>query len=145
MNLIETARLYDSLYKEGEEILEKYGNPCEENFGKSLRTKDHYKAIECPCCDNCHFLGEHGCTTKALLCKLWVCRYVREKYPKMWEELKELLLKAYEAKLIIYRGSKRDLLQRKIDKNLGLNRSHCITSTKQMIEESYYAAIDLLI
>jgi hypothetical protein len=146
MNLLETAKLHDELYEKGVEILEKYGNPCQENFGKILRPKSlDIKGIVCPCCEGCEYLGDSGCTTQSLLCKLWVCQYIRDEYPEMWKELKELLLKAYDTELIIMRGSKKDLLRRKIVRNLGKKCGYILSETRTMIEKSYHMAIDLLI
>jgi len=61
------VRKAQKLYDEACGLMEKY-HPCE--------------GCKTFCCDGCTHLNEHGCTTKSLVCKLFLCKTARERLPK---------------------------------------------------------------
>lgn len=42
------------------------------------------------CCSGCKLLGPHGCTEKPLSCALWLCSYLKERFPALNEQLKQI-------------------------------------------------------
>ena len=85
-------KIYDSLYKEVSDILERF-NPCEHKVCSSCHTclgKLDFSAVKGSygdnttkeaCCVGCKF-WKNGCTAdKPLYCKVWLCETAASKYP----------------------------------------------------------------
>jgi hypothetical protein len=70
--------IYNELYEEASELMKQY-DPCGIKDGKCVRGRF--------CCDGCRYLSPTGCTTKALVCRIWLCEKAKSKAPE------ELLLK----------------------------------------------------
>jgi hypothetical protein len=70
--------IYNELYEEASELMKQY-DPCRIKDGKCIRGRF--------CCDGCKYLSPNGCTTKALVCRIWLCEKAKSKAPE------ELLLK----------------------------------------------------
>ena len=54
------------------------------------------------CCGGCVHAGPTGCTVKALCCKLWTCRTLREQHPELRDELQVIRLDALRSGLPVY-------------------------------------------
>jgi len=39
------------------------------------------------CCQGCELSAQNGCLNKPLSCALWLCHYLRDKYPNVVEQL----------------------------------------------------------
>lgn len=74
--IIDISKLYDLLYDKADRLIKQY-NPC--NIHKENNRIVCNNEYMCKvygqqlCCTNCKYLGEHGCTTKSLGCKLGCC------------------------------------------------------------------------
>jgi hypothetical protein len=99
------SALYDNLYHRAGLILARH-NPCSLKEGSCLQAGGH-------CCKNedvCRYLGDNGCTVKALTCKLWLCDVAREKFPQCARALDGLAIIAKEYSLLATRTSKEDII-----------------------------------
>lgn len=83
---------YDELYREGQQVLDKY-NPCKISADGKKCTGGT------PCCTGCEHLGNKGCTVSALHCKLWLCHTAAQKYPDCYQELQTILHKGHEERI----------------------------------------------
>lgn len=104
MHLLKAAlrpEVYDLLYFKAESIL-KEANPCQIQNGTCLRGK--------PCCSGCGYLSPAGCITKALFCKLWLCKEARNIFPAVARKLDALWAIAKEYSLLRIRASKEESL-----------------------------------
>jgi len=63
------SEIYDDLYARASAIVAKY-NPCKITKGKCHAGRCVKDGL---CCGGCRFLGENGCTTQSLICKVWLC------------------------------------------------------------------------
>lgn len=114
--------LYDYLYSEADKILKQH-DPCNitviKTYGVSfpkcsactakLRLADEHAL----CCSRCphHKLG-HGCTVKALFCKVWLCWSIKPNSPAT-EKLHTLEIIGHSARLLFYRASKEESFARR--------------------------------
>ena len=92
------SELYDYLYDAGQRVLDRT-NPCQ------IRADGTCYALRLPrtgtsliwqqpgvmCCANCEHHTPTGCSVKALACKLWICHELREAYPELDWDLRQLL------------------------------------------------------
>ncbi len=104
MNTEEIGRIYDSLCRQADEVLEKI-NPCRRTGVDCTFGKEGVIF----CCQGCKHLGPSGCTEKSLTCKLWLCGKSREKFPLAQLALEAIAKKA--ARIGFYqvlRGSRDD-------------------------------------
>ncbi|GAG08708.1 unnamed protein product, partial [marine sediment metagenome] len=70
--MIDRWKLYDLIYDKADKLLKRY-NPCNiriENGGLVCNLESDSKTL---CCSHCQYLGENGCTTKCLGCKIGMC------------------------------------------------------------------------
>lgn len=92
----EWLRTYNEIYDKATRLFNKY-NPCEFNkkgecasYRKSKKKGYHHVINCCNYESPCKHLSKNpkkpGCKTKNLSCKLFVCDYIREKYPKLREK-----------------------------------------------------------
>lgn len=63
------------------------------------------------CCNGCKYLGEKGCTTKALMCKLWFCTDAKTNV-ELNKEKHDIMSEAYDYGFIIFRGSFKERKER---------------------------------
>ena len=83
------GKIYDSLCDQADEVLKKI-NPCQ-GSGSNCTLKDGGRSW---CCAGCKHLGQDGCKTKSLSCKLWLCGAAVEKFPLAHLMMKSLAKKA---------------------------------------------------
>ena len=62
----ELSDIYDDLYERGQKVIDTF-NPCEVSNGKCASKDGNF------CCQSCPYLGDTGCKTKSMWCKLWLC------------------------------------------------------------------------
>ena len=106
--LKDAIKLYDDLFRRGQEIIEKY-SPCKIEIGKdglascaAVRgeighSESFYRNIKdgSLCCGGCRYLTSKGCRAHCLACKLHLCNCFSDDHP-----VKE---KLYELRLIAWR------------------------------------------
>jgi hypothetical protein len=102
MNKKELSIIYDELYDLADRIIKKY-NPCELSKNRCLDGKF--------CCEGCKYLSKDGCTTKALFCKVWLCKNARRKYPYVARLLECIKTLANEYHLLLFRESKENSIE----------------------------------
>lgn len=93
---------YDQLYKKLNKLIE-LENPCKITCSGCLKGSDF-------CCKACKYLGEKGCTVKALTCKTWFCDSAQVS-PKLRKELEAVLREMHHYALYYPRGSKEDSIK----------------------------------
>jgi hypothetical protein len=99
MNKKQWKRKYYYLCDKATKLFDKY-NPCDFNkHGRCIHCRELYQKS---CCGDCQHLGKNGCTIKNLPCKLFLCKYMADKYPELENELKKLRVIAYEQLGIYY-------------------------------------------
>jgi len=129
--MIDRWKLYDLIYDKADKLLKQY-NPCNirtENGTLICNNKymcDSYG--ESLCCEDCEYLGNSGCTTKCLACKVALCRcenrgwISREKFDECCEcisasiEFKNKMYKlvriTQKYSLFVLRASKKETFER---------------------------------
>jgi len=63
--------MYDYLYDKATMLFNEY-NPCAVRYGTCVSGRGGGNEF---CCFGCDYLGDNGCTTRALSCKLYLCNY----------------------------------------------------------------------
>lgn len=48
------------------------------------------------CCSNCNLSNSNGCLNKPLSCALWLCEYLKKKYPTVAKKLGTITAKYHE-------------------------------------------------
>ena len=87
MNVIYRMFIYDFMYVMGDRLIKKY-NPCKiqtPRSGPATCLGDNG-----PCCNNCDYLGNTGCTVMCLGCKLGLCRMATDAYPELVDKLQRI-------------------------------------------------------
>ncbi|KKM65505.1 hypothetical protein LCGC14_1490550 [marine sediment metagenome] len=79
----ELSKIYDDLYEQGQKVIDTF-NPCEVNNGKCASKDGNF------CCSGCGYLGDAGCMTKSLGCKLWLCWNRRSAHKECGEQLDKI-------------------------------------------------------
>ena len=131
----ELSKIYDDLYEQGQKIIDTF-NPCEISNDKCARVVDSRFGLSQPfgyfCCQGCKYLGETGCTTKSLWCKLWLCYSRTEKHKECSKQLDRIHLLSHILGFFDGRRSKeqtltgmRRLKVESIRKNIDKYRSMC--------------------
>ena len=109
-------KIYDELYEEACKLMQEY-NPCNVSDGTCQREK--IGASTSFCCHNCKYITKSGCRGKALYCKLWTCTNIEHLLPKEFKiKQRVLLTKAFNNRLLIFRGAKKDIS--KFNKNTNI-------------------------
>lgn len=107
MNIAFRSWLYDFLYIVADQLIKIY-NPCQIH-------KDATGEVRCanrsygPCCDSCRFLGPNGCTTKCLLCKLWLCWATENGHMRLCRVFSKMRTIAYKYNLRGVQMSKKEV------------------------------------
>ncbi len=121
----ELSEIYDDLYEQGQEVVDTF-NPCEVNSGKCAGKDGTF------CCGGCEYLGDAGCMTKSLRCKLWLCHNRRMKHKECSKQLDEIYSLARTLGFCHGRLSKERTLELKsrvkvkfVRKNIDKYRSMC--------------------
>lgn len=69
-------KLYDLIYAKADKLLKQY-NPCNIRVENNVLVCNNEnmceRSGESLCCGDCEYLGENGCTTKCLACKVGMC------------------------------------------------------------------------
>jgi hypothetical protein len=97
LNVADMMRMYDKLCDLADDLFATH-DPCKINGNKCAGGKtccargiEHWNGPEC------QYLGENGCTTKSLACKLYVCATASKALP---DKVKKLLYK-YKAQALV--------------------------------------------
>jgi hypothetical protein len=118
MNIIYRSFVYDLLYLYGSHLIDIH-NPCEITRGENGKVTCRMNG---PCCGGCKYLGENGCTTKSLGCKIGLCyeyswrghhsrRDWRNIKPEMCRSLEKLWKIALKYNMFTPRRSKAETLE----------------------------------
>ena len=76
LSVEQMSALYDRIYNIADRLIKKH-NPCGIQKGKNGFVRCLYSSCEVLCCGGCiHW--NHGCTVKALACKLYLCNSVNK-------------------------------------------------------------------
>jgi hypothetical protein len=122
---------YNDLYQKAENLMAIY-NPCKSLDGK-CKAGDHYYD-DSFCCDNCKYSSKEGCSVESLFCKLWTCRKTELLQSREFKlEQHKLLNEAFYHKLLIFRGSKEDVLSK------DLTMKECIKNISKAENMNIYA------
>lgn len=84
MNIIYRMFVHDLLYVMADQLIKKY-NPCQIHTSRS-------GLVTClgdngPCCNNCEYISNSGCTVTCLGCKLGLCSTAREHHTELGHKL----------------------------------------------------------
>jgi len=87
MNVIYRMFIYDFMYIMGDQLIKKY-NPCQ------IQTSESGE-VTClgdngPCCTDCEYLSDSGCTVTCLGCKLGLCSTAIDIYPELTNKLRSM-------------------------------------------------------
>ena len=120
ISIVYKMLLYDFLYFAAD-LLIKLRNPCEIHqidydvlllpTDKKITMRRAVCISNGPCCEGCRYLGDNGCTTKCLRCKLWVCYKASVKHPKLPSLLKKITIIASRQTLLWLRDSREETYQ----------------------------------
>lgn len=101
---------YDDLYQKAEDLMAKY-NPCHSLEGKCRG--DYWYSSDSFCCSRCKYLTKEGCSVKSLFCKLWTCWKTEHFHSREFKiEQHKLFNEAFYYKLLMFRGSKEDVMSK---------------------------------
>jgi len=104
------SAIFDDLYDRASAVVKKY-NPCKVENGTCMAGRKIETGL---CCTGCRHLGPNGCTTKSLICRMWLCYvgredrsdYRDESIRAYFEEMKPIMREAEKYQLTSPRCSK---------------------------------------
>lgn len=109
LSIRQRSEMYDLLFGLADRTIKLY-NPCNYVNGQCIVDKNQNSKGHC--CAGCKHITKKGCSVESLSCKLWLCSYIRNEYPRLYggmESLRELAI-ALDISIWETRSSKEEIL-----------------------------------